>query len=109
MNQVGEAEWNRMNERERQRKLMEIKMQERRLREEGKLDEAKELLKGLIDAEQGNYVCVTYQFLLVSCHLNLPRNDVNNMYMLISHVTNTRFHGYSDSMATQIFQLIFHS
>ena len=54
MNQVGEAEWNRMNERERQRKLMEIKMQERRLREEGKLDEAKELLKGLIDAEQGN-------------------------------------------------------
>ena len=54
MNQVGEAEWNRMNERERQRKLMEIKMQERRLREEGKLDEAKELLKGLIDAKQGN-------------------------------------------------------
>ena len=96
MNQVGEAEWNRMNERERQRKLMEIKMQERRLREEGKLDEAKELLKGLIDAEQGNYVCVTYQLLLLSCNLNLPHNDGNNMYMYISHIANTHFHGYSD-------------
>ena len=66
MNQVGEAEWNRMNERERQRKLMEIKMQERRLREEGKLDEAKELLKGLIDAEQGNISIIVIELLFES-------------------------------------------
>lgn len=59
MNQVGEAEWNRLNEREKQRKLMEIKMQERRLREEGKIDEAKELLKGLVEAELGTIIITT--------------------------------------------------
>lgn len=53
MNQMGEADWRRLSEKERQKKLMEIKMKERRLKDEGKLDEAKELLKGLIDAEQG--------------------------------------------------------
>lgn len=53
MNQVGEAEWNSIQEKERQQKLMEFKLQEKRLREEGKLEEANQLLKDLIDAEQG--------------------------------------------------------
>lgn len=40
MKQMGDAEWTALSERERQAKLLKLKLQERRLRQEGKLDEA---------------------------------------------------------------------
>lgn len=40
MKQMGDAEWATLSERERQAKLLKLKLQERRLRQEGKLDEA---------------------------------------------------------------------
>lgn len=40
MKQVGDAQWAALSERERQAKLLKLKLQERKLRQEGKLDEA---------------------------------------------------------------------
>ena len=40
MKQMGASEWAALSERERQAKLLKLKLQERRLRQEGKLDEA---------------------------------------------------------------------
>lgn len=40
MKQMGDAEWAALSERERQAKLLKLKLQERKLRQEGKLDEA---------------------------------------------------------------------
>ena len=40
MKQMRDAEWATLSERERQAKLLKLKLQERRLRQEGKLDEA---------------------------------------------------------------------
>nr|CAB3228489.1 trichohyalin-like [Phallusia mammillata] len=44
MRQLGEDEWNRMSEKERQARLMKLKMEERRLRRKGKYDELAKLL-----------------------------------------------------------------
>ncbi|PFX16028.1 hypothetical protein AWC38_SpisGene19720 [Stylophora pistillata] len=44
MKQMGDAEWAALSERERQAKLLKLKLQERKLRQEGKLDEASRLL-----------------------------------------------------------------
>lgn len=44
MKQMGAAEWAALSERERQAKLLKLKLQERKLRQEGKLDEASRLL-----------------------------------------------------------------
>ena len=40
MKQMGAAEWAALSERERQAKLLKLKLQERKLRQEGKIDEA---------------------------------------------------------------------
>ena len=40
MKQMGEAEWAALSERERQAKLLKLRLQERKLRQEGKIDEA---------------------------------------------------------------------
>ena len=40
MKQMGEKEWAALSEKERQARLVKLKLQERKLREEGKLDEA---------------------------------------------------------------------
>ena len=40
MKQMGAAEWAALSERERQAKLLKLKLQERKLRQEGKMDEA---------------------------------------------------------------------
>ena len=53
MKQVGEADWARLSERERQAKLMKLKLQERKLRQEGKYDEASALLSQGIKDQQG--------------------------------------------------------
>eukprot|EP00057_Strongylocentrotus_purpuratus_P011445 XP_011665919.1 PREDICTED: trichohyalin isoform X2 [Strongylocentrotus purpuratus] len=44
MKQMGEGEWARLSEKERQLRLMKLKLEERRLRQEGKMDEAAALL-----------------------------------------------------------------
>ncbi len=38
--QVGEAEWKLLSEQERQRKLMQLKLEERRLRQEGQFEDS---------------------------------------------------------------------
>lgn len=53
MKQVGEEEWRRLSEQERQKRLAEMKLKERRLRQEGRMDEAAGLLGGLAETEQG--------------------------------------------------------
>ena len=40
MKQMGDAEWAALAERERQAKLLKLKLQERKLREDGRFDEA---------------------------------------------------------------------
>ena len=42
--QIGEKDWQNMSERERQRRLMELKLKERQLRRDGKFDELAALL-----------------------------------------------------------------
>ena len=44
MRQFGEAEWRKMSEGQRQRHLVKLRMEERRLRQEGKFDQAAKLL-----------------------------------------------------------------
>jgi hypothetical protein len=41
---AGDAEWAKLSERERQQRLMKLKLEERRLRQEGKMDELARLL-----------------------------------------------------------------
>ncbi|XP_071961658.1 uncharacterized protein [Antedon mediterranea] len=52
MQQVGEAEWANLSEKERQAKLVKLKLQEKRLRQEGKYDEAAALLGDAIKSQQ---------------------------------------------------------
>lgn len=40
MKQMGDAEWAALSERERQIRLVKLKLQEKKLREEGRMDEA---------------------------------------------------------------------
>ena len=50
--QLGDAEWARLSERERQARLAKLKLQEKRLRQQGKFDEAAALLgEGLRNAD----------------------------------------------------------
>ena len=42
--QLGETEWNRLSEKERQRRVLELKMKERQLRKAVKIDEANALI-----------------------------------------------------------------
>ena len=52
-NQLGDAAWEAMTSQERQRHLVKLKLQNRKLRAEGRLEEANELLGGLLD-DSGN-------------------------------------------------------
>ena len=52
---MGEAEWAALSERERQAKLMQLKLQEKKLRQEGRLDEAAVLLGQLQDSDAGTW------------------------------------------------------
>ena len=53
MKQCGEAEWAALSERERQARLVKLRREEKRLRREGKVDEAAALLGDLKDQEEG--------------------------------------------------------
>lgn len=65
MQQMGEAEWNALSEKDQQKKLMEIKLKEKQLRKDGKVDEARQLLEALIMTEQGLFF--NYYFLSSAC------------------------------------------
>ncbi|XP_070559138.1 trichohyalin-like isoform X2 [Ptychodera flava] len=51
MMEMGEAEWNNLTEKERQAKIFKLKIEERRLREEGKYEEAAKLLGDVIKTQ----------------------------------------------------------
>ncbi|XP_070192500.1 trichohyalin-like isoform X3 [Littorina saxatilis] len=51
IDQIGEKNWQNMSEKERQRRLMELKLKERQLRREGKFDELAALLGDALNNE----------------------------------------------------------
>ncbi|XP_064633679.1 golgin subfamily A member 4-like [Lineus longissimus] len=51
MKQAGDVEWNQLSEKERQARLIKLKMEEKRLRQEGRMDEASELIAGMLENE----------------------------------------------------------
>lgn len=53
MKQIGAEEWTRLTEKERQARLVKLKLQERRLRQEGKFEEAYALLGQGIQNQEG--------------------------------------------------------
>ena len=60
MQQYGEAEWKRMSELERQRKMVELRRKERQLRHEGKMDEVEALLGQHLKHKQGKHLHVVW-------------------------------------------------
>ena len=62
MKDLGNAEWSRLTERERQAKLVKLKHAEKKLRQEGKLDEAAMLLGQLQKDDAGRLI----NFLLIN-------------------------------------------
>ena len=43
MNELGASVWEKLSERERQAKILKIRLQEKKLRQEGRIDEANRL------------------------------------------------------------------
>ncbi len=58
MKQYGSRQWEEMTERERQAKLVKLRLQERKLRQEGKFDEAAALLGPLMEDQTGRQTTV---------------------------------------------------
>ncbi|XP_052249024.1 uncharacterized protein LOC127856876 isoform X2 [Dreissena polymorpha] len=52
MKELGESEWNRLSEKERQRRILQLKLKERQLRKSGKIDEANALLAELLKDQE---------------------------------------------------------
>lgn len=52
MKEHGETEWNRMTEKQRQRKLIDLKLKERQLRREGKMDEIANIIGSHLENEK---------------------------------------------------------
>ncbi|KAK3102592.1 hypothetical protein FSP39_012464 [Pinctada imbricata] len=50
--EMGEAEWDKLSDKEKQEKLVELKMKEKKLRQEGKDDEAAALFEKLLENDQ---------------------------------------------------------
>ncbi|XP_063400098.1 trichohyalin-like isoform X3 [Mytilus trossulus] len=50
--QVGENEWSKLTEKEREKRLIELKMKEKKLRQEGKNDEATTLFENLVESDE---------------------------------------------------------
>ena len=70
MNDLGAAEWGRLSERERQAKIMKIRLQEKKLRQEGKFDEANRFVKCLLLLLT---IMVNYSFALTA--RRVPHSD----------------------------------
>lgn len=64
---MGEAEWKNLSEQERQRKLIELKLKEKKLRKEGKYDEAAALLGNV-----QSYVVISLKILKILLLLHIP-------------------------------------
>lgn len=63
--QMGEAEWAALSERDRQRRLLKLKLEEKKLRQQGRYDEAAALLGQLLQHETGKkYFLFCYLFKL---------------------------------------------
>ena len=56
MREVGEREWAALTEQERQRRLVRLRLEERRLRREGKYDEVAALLGQLSKDQAGRFL-----------------------------------------------------
>jgi len=54
MKTLGEREWEALSEKERQRRITQIKRKEKKLRQQGKHDEVAELFAKLAISEKGN-------------------------------------------------------
>jgi len=55
MKEHGESEWNRLSEKQRQQKLIELKLRERQLRREGRMDEIANLIGAHLENEKGRH------------------------------------------------------
>ena len=60
MKQHGEREWAEMSEKQRQKKLIELKLKERQLRKEGKLDEIANLIGSHLENEKCRYIVLSH-------------------------------------------------
>lgn len=54
---LGESEWNRLSDKERQRKIFQLKMRERQLRKAGKVDEANALIGMYASVQKYHCLC----------------------------------------------------
>jgi hypothetical protein len=68
--QVGEKEWSKLSEKEKQKRLVELKMKERKLRQEGKNDEAAALYENLVDSDEFGIV-VKFKIINIGIFLKL--------------------------------------
>lgn len=50
--QVGEGEWSKLSDKEKQRRIIELKMKEKKLRQEGKTDEVIDLYDKLVESDE---------------------------------------------------------
>ena len=79
MKKLGEKEWAALTERERQRRIMQIKKKEKKLRREGKHDELAHLFHSL--------VCSTVQQAqfkkTISCLDTLPMFSLFTLYLKV--------------------------
>lgn len=73
--QVGEKEWSKLSEKEKQKRLVELKMKEKKLRREGKNEEATALYENLVDSD-GFGIVVKFKIInienlhkICSCHI----------------------------------------
>ena len=55
MKKLGEKEWATLTEKERQRRIMQIKQKEKKLRRQGKYDDLAKLFQNLAVTEQGKF------------------------------------------------------
>lgn len=50
--EMGEDEWNKLSDAEKQRKIVELKMKERKLRQEGNVEEAAAIFEKVLENDE---------------------------------------------------------
>ena len=70
MKEYGEREWAELSEKERQRKLIDLKIRERQLRKEGKMHEIANIIGSHLENEKCKY----------NSHLEKRYNYITKMY-----------------------------
>ena len=66
MKKLGEKEWATLTEKERQRRIMQIKQKEKKLRRQGKYDDLAKLFQNLAITEQGKFWEINMYLLLMA-------------------------------------------